>query len=174
MSNSPIMATGGCLCKAVRYRVQGPLRDVIACHCTQCRRSSGHFVAATATRFENLVVTEDRGLCWYQPPDLYKRGFCKLCGSSLFFVSGTDAEDKISIAAGSLDDPVGIKLAAHIFVEEAGGYYEISDDVEQVSGGGHNVKIPNLTENLLTGLGYLSVRDLLMTYARIIRPLLDL
>ncbi|EPJ50491.1 MAG: hypothetical protein OFPI_20050 [Osedax symbiont Rs2] len=142
MSNSPITATGGCLCKAVRYRVQGPLRDVIACHCTQCRRTSGHFVAATATRFENLVITEDRGLSWYQPPQLYKRGFCKLCGSSLFFVCDTGVADNISIAAGSIDDAVEIKLAAHIFVEEAGGDYQISDDVEQVSGGEHNVKMP--------------------------------
>ena len=44
--------TGGCLCGAVRYRVAGPLRDVVACHCAQCRRSSGHFAAATAARYE--------------------------------------------------------------------------------------------------------------------------
>jgi len=142
MSNSTITASGGCLCKAVRYRVQGPLRDVIACHCTQCRRSSGHFVAATATAPENLIITEDRGLCWYEPPELYKRGFCKHCGSSLFFVSQTKSHDRISIAAGSLDNSVGIKLAAHIFVEEAGGYYQISDEVEQVNGGAHAVKMP--------------------------------
>ena len=143
MSNSHITATGGCLCKAVRYQVQGPLRDVIACHCTQCRRSSGHFVAATATRPEHLTITEDRGLSWYQPPALYKRGFCKLCGSSLFFVSETGAEDKISIAAGSLDSAAGIKLAAHIFIEEAGDYYQVSGDAAQVIGGGHAVKMPD-------------------------------
>ncbi|HGG64526.1 MAG TPA: GFA family protein, partial [Rhodobacteraceae bacterium] len=39
------MKTGGCLCGAVTYVVNGPLRDVIACHCTQCRKSSGHHVA---------------------------------------------------------------------------------------------------------------------------------
>ena len=42
--------TGGCLCGGVRYTVTGPLRDIVACHCEQCRRSSGHFVAATACR----------------------------------------------------------------------------------------------------------------------------
>ena len=61
MSNPQITAVGGCLCRAVRYEVHGPLRDIIACHCMQCRRTSGHFVAATATRPENLVITEDGG-----------------------------------------------------------------------------------------------------------------
>jgi len=42
MSNPQIAAIGGCLCQAVRYEIHGPLRDVIACHCTQCRRTSGH------------------------------------------------------------------------------------------------------------------------------------
>ena len=42
-----IRATSDCLCGVVRYEVRGPLRPVIACHCTQCRRTSGPFVAAT-------------------------------------------------------------------------------------------------------------------------------
>jgi hypothetical protein len=41
-----IRATGGCLCGAVRYEVRGPLRPVVYCHCTQCRRTSGHFSAS--------------------------------------------------------------------------------------------------------------------------------
>lgn len=51
--------TGGCPCGGVRYEVRGPLRDVIACHCTQCRRTSGHFVAATACR---RALFEPQGL----------------------------------------------------------------------------------------------------------------
>ena len=139
MSNPPITAVGGCLCRAVRYEVHGPLRDVIACHCMQCRRTSGHFVAATATRPENLVITEDGGLRWYRPPELYKRGFCKFCGSSLFFES--ESGGRISIAAGTLDSSVGLKLVAHIFVEEAGDYYDISDDAVRVIGGQHDIQM---------------------------------
>jgi hypothetical protein len=32
------MTTGGCLCGAVRFEVLGPLRDVVLCHCGECRR----------------------------------------------------------------------------------------------------------------------------------------
>ncbi len=140
MSSPLIKAIGGCLCQAVRYEVHGPLRGVIACHCMQCRRTSGHYVAATATRPENLIITEGRGLRWYQPPGLYKRGFCKHCGSSLFFEP--ESGGRISIAAGTFDNSLGIKLAAHIFVEEAGDYYDISDDAVQVIGGQHDVQMP--------------------------------
>ncbi len=44
------MARGGCLCGAVRYEVQGPLRDVLICHCEECRRWHGHVSATTAAR----------------------------------------------------------------------------------------------------------------------------
>ncbi len=51
-------ATGGCLCGAVRYELQGRLRAVVACHCGQCRRTSGHYVAATAVRHDRLRLVE--------------------------------------------------------------------------------------------------------------------
>lgn len=54
--------TGGCMCGAVRYAVHGPLRNVITCHCEQCRRSSGHFVAATACRREYFQLLQQDGL----------------------------------------------------------------------------------------------------------------
>ncbi len=140
MSNPEITASGGCLCQAVRYEILGPLRDVVACHCIQCRRTSGHFVAATATRPENLIITEDGGLRWYRPPGLNKRGFCIYCGSSLFFEP--ESGDRISIATGTLDSSFGLKLSAHIFIEEAGNYYDISDDAVQVIGGQHDIHMP--------------------------------
>ncbi len=49
--------TGGCLCGGVRYQVRGELRGVIACHCSQCRRTSGHHSAMTSAPDERLCVT---------------------------------------------------------------------------------------------------------------------
>jgi hypothetical protein len=59
--SSPIRKTGGCLCGAIRYEVRGPLRPVVDCHCTMCRRTSGHFAAFTATRPEAPVLIESEG-----------------------------------------------------------------------------------------------------------------
>ena len=131
---------GGCLCGRVRYEVSGKLRDVIACHCEQCRRTSGHFVAATACRKSNFSLVRHESLKWYSAVAGFRRGFCGECGSSLFFeeVGG----ERMSIAAGSLDKPQGLSIAAHIFVSEAGDYYAIEDGVPASPRGEHAVSLP--------------------------------
>lgn len=132
--------TGGCICGGVRYQVNGPLREIIACHCEQCRRSSGHFVAATACRRAHFVLTSEATLQWFSAVAGYRRGFCNRCGSSLFFeaVEG----ERVSISAGSLDTPQGLKIAAHIFVAEAGDYYAIDSHTPASRDGNHNVPLP--------------------------------
>ncbi|MBA3425819.1 MAG: GFA family protein [Rubrobacteraceae bacterium] len=132
---------GGCLCGAVRYEVSGPLRAVVNCHCGQCRHTSGHFVAATAVRPKAMTLIASEGLRWYQSSDTARRGFCQNCGSSLFWepVSG----EKIVIMAGTLDGPTGLRTAAHIFVGDAGDYYEIDDDLPRFASGDHGVEIPD-------------------------------
>lgn len=132
--------SGACACGGVRYLVDGALRQVIACHCEQCRRSSGHFVAATATRRDNFHLLSSGALRWYSAILGFRRGFCSICGSSLFFER--IGEDRISIAAGSLDDAQGLEIAAHIFVGEAGAYYDVDDRVENSADGKCSVILP--------------------------------
>lgn len=57
--------TGGCLCGGVRYRVRGALRHVTACHCNQCRRTSGHHAAMTSASTEDLSLIRSETLAWY-------------------------------------------------------------------------------------------------------------
>ena len=123
------MSSGRCLCGAVRYEVRGPLRDVLLCHCVECRRWSGHVFAATAARRDDLVLTTDGALRWVASPEsesAARRGFCGECGSSLFW----DAPERetVSIAAGTLDEPTGLRLLGHVYVGQAGDYYELLED----------------------------------------------
>jgi hypothetical protein len=123
------MSSGGCLCGAVRYEVGGTLRDVINCHCSVCRRWHGHHGAYTSTALEGLRLVEDRGLAWYESTSDetagVRRGFCRECGSSLFWhPSGAPA---IAIAAGSLDAPTGLRTVAHLWTSRQSDYYEIGD-----------------------------------------------
>lgn len=138
--DSTARLTGGCLCGAVRYEVRGPLRPVINCHCTQCRRTSGHFAAFTATHTKDLVLIESEGLRWYQSSATARRGFCGVCGSSLFWEP--DSGGQVSIAAGSLDLPTGLETAVDAFVEDSGDYYTISHDLPQRPDGDHGITIP--------------------------------
>ena len=128
-TNRPVRATGSCLCGAVKYQVLGSLRPVVYCHCTQCRRTSGHFVAATAALKENLVLVSDQGLSWYQSSASAKRGFCGVCGSSLFWSSESD--NHVSIMAGTLNQPTEIEAVEHIFVLHKADYYALNDGLPQ-------------------------------------------
>jgi hypothetical protein len=131
------MRSGGCLCGAVRYEVRGALRQIIMCHCTQCRRMTGHFMAATAARHADFRVVTDGGLKWFAASQEAQRGFCAHCGSTLFW-QGV-GRDYLSIAAGTLDDSSGLEVVGHIFVADKGPYYEIADGTPQVMEGGLRV-----------------------------------
>ncbi|MEM6617987.1 MAG: GFA family protein [Pseudomonadota bacterium] len=115
----------------MKYSSVGPWRSVIVCHCTQCRRTSGHIWAATAVPNYTLRIEEEveGALVWYQSSETARRGFCRLCGSSLFY--DKIGESTVSIAAGSLDGDTGLRSVKHIFVAEKGDYYEIADDLPQ-------------------------------------------
>ncbi len=122
-------ASGGCLCGAVRYEISGPMRRVVYCHCEQCRKTSGHFVAATAVQLDDLHVTADAGLEWYKSSDIADRGFCRRCGSSLFW---RPAHGKyMAVMAGAIDAPTGLTSREHIYVEDASDYYDITDGLAQ-------------------------------------------
>ena len=132
--------TGSCLCGAVAYEVNGPLKQLIGCHCSMCRKQTSHFLAFTAAWLDHFTLTEERGLKWHHSSADSRRGFCSECGSMLFFA--TEGDDKMTISAGSLDGPTGLDLVAHIFVDDKGDYYELEDGTCRHAQGGDNVPMP--------------------------------
>ena len=119
------MKSGSCLCGGVAFQISGPLRPVIGCHCSQCRKQSGHFAAFTACDDADLKFTAETTLAWYRASATAARGFCKNCGSLLFW-KGDDA-NYTSIAAGSLDGVTDLQMEGHIYCADKGDYYEILD-----------------------------------------------
>jgi hypothetical protein len=117
---------GSCLCGACAYEVHGPLRNIIACHCTQCRKQTGHYLAATNARLADFKLLRGDSLRWYRASPGAQRGFCAHCGSTLFWQA--DGRETISIAAGSLDGPTGLTTEGHIFCADRGDYYTIPDE----------------------------------------------
>lgn len=119
------MANGSCHCGAVSFAVTDKLRDVIYCHCKQCRKQSGHFVAATRAEDRALKVSGSSSLTWYEASSDAKRGFCSVCGSLIFWKS--HGSEYTSIMAGCFDVPSGLTAGFHIYVGDKGDYYEICD-----------------------------------------------
>lgn len=123
-----MIKTGSCLCGGVKYEVEGPLRPVVYCHCEQCRKTSGHHVAASSASRDKVKISGE--LRWYRSSSTARRGFCPTCGGNLFW---DGPGENISIMAGTLNDTSDLPAIGHIFVADKAGYVEISDELPQAA-----------------------------------------
>jgi hypothetical protein len=114
--------TGGCLCGNVRYSVSAPMKNVIACHCTHCRKISG------AGSSHNVAIPTDALRIDKGTPKIYadtaqsgnklSRFFCPECGSSLFSRREKMPEMTI-LKVGTLDDASGLAMAMNVWTDSA-------------------------------------------------------
>ena len=123
------MHKGSCLCGAVHFEVAGDLAPPTACHCTRCRKHAGHYEAGTDVPKAAVTIQGAEKVTWYHSSEKVRRGFCSVCGSSLFF--DPIHRDWIGIAMGAFDTPTRTKLSMHIFVADKGDYYDIADGLPQ-------------------------------------------
>ena len=126
------MHKGSCLCGKVTFEVSGELPAPSACHCSQCRKHSGHFEASTDIPRSAVTVEGEEHVTWFRSSEKVRRGFCSTCGSSLFWDPiDRDKHDWTAIAMGAFDTPTGTRLERHIFVADKGDYYDIADGLPQ-------------------------------------------
>ncbi len=124
------MLKGSCLCGGVTWQTNAQPRNSVGCHCSQCRKVSGHFWSATQVPTETLVLTKSDTMKWFQSSPQARRSFCETCGSTLFWEKR--GEGMTSIASGSIDGPSGLTTTKHICCADKGDYYVIHPDIEQI------------------------------------------
>jgi hypothetical protein len=112
--------------------VDGVLHAPDACHCSLCRKQSGHYWASTNVNRTALKLKGGDKVTWYQSSEKVRRGFCSICGSFLFW--DPTHMDIIAIGMGAFDEPTGTKLSKHIFVADKGDYYDITDGLPKSDG----------------------------------------
>jgi hypothetical protein len=120
---------GSCLCGAVTFEFDGDLRAPDACHCSQCRKQSGHYFASSDVPRAALTIRGADKVTWFASSEHVRRGFCSNCGTTLFW--DPIQRDSIAIAMGAFDTPTQTHLKMHIFVADKGDYYEIADGLPQ-------------------------------------------
>ena len=79
------MMTGSCECGMIQFEIIGRVPDVVTCHCSQCRKTSGHVWASVLVPDDNFSLQSNDSLSWRRSSGFAKRGFCTACGSSLFY-----------------------------------------------------------------------------------------
>jgi hypothetical protein len=113
----------------VSFEVTCALPPPDGCHCTQCRKHSGHFFVSTDVPRTAVTIHGTDLLTWFHSSEKVRRGFCSTCGSSLFW--DPIEKDWIAIAMGTFELPTGTRLKIHIHVADKGDYYDIADGLPQ-------------------------------------------
>jgi hypothetical protein len=123
---------GGCLCGAVRYRIDGPLEFAEFCHCSMCRKAHGSaFSANVVTSTAYLKIDEGADLISeYQSSGNRRKCFCSRCGSQLF-IRREDSAETLVVTLGTVDDDPGIRPSRHVFVDSMAPWHTISDGLPQ-------------------------------------------
>ncbi len=125
------MQTGGCLCGAVRFEVDGAIGPITCCHCSRCRRASGSaFTAAASVDQEGFrIVAGSELLAEFESSPQNRRAFCSRCGSQLF--SRHDAYPIVRVRAGAFDDDPKTRIAADIMMGSKAAWLEGREQAEE-------------------------------------------
>lgn len=123
------MHKGSCLCGVVTFQVTGVLPSPDGCHCSQCRKHSGHYFTSTDIPRSSLTIFGEEHVKWFRSSEKVRRGFCSNCGSSLFW--DPIFKDWTAVAMGAFDTPTQTKMSKHIHVASKGDYYDIQDGLPQ-------------------------------------------
>ena len=126
------MYKGGCLCGAVRYFITGPIRNIVYCHCSLCRKAQG---SAFATN--GIVASDDfeltkgaQNLTAYSSSPGGKKYFCRTCGSPIMSKKDS-APDVVRVRVGTIESDIAERPIAHIFATSKAGWEEITGDLPQ-------------------------------------------
>ena len=95
--------TGGCQCGAVRYALYSEPREPSICHCRMCQKAFGNYFAPLAGVPLKFFAWTKGEPGVFKSSELVERGFCRDCGTPLFF--RYVETDRISVSIGSLDEP---------------------------------------------------------------------
>jgi hypothetical protein len=121
---------GRCLCGAVKFSAHAKSHDVSVCHCSMCNRWAGgismFLEVQGAPEFDGA---DNIGL--YQSSEWGERGFCKVCGSSLFWK--LVGKDRYTLSAGCIDDQSGLVFTKEIYIEDKPAHYTFANETLQQS-----------------------------------------
>jgi hypothetical protein len=134
MTNKQVF-TGRCLCGAVHFEVTGPTMWCAHCHCSLCRRAHGAaFVTWFGVPSKQFRFTDGEDeVGWYSSTSEARRGFCRTCGSTLFFTSDRWAGET-HIALAHMDGPIDREPAVHVFYDTHVRWVELGDDLKKLGG----------------------------------------
>ncbi len=130
MSSSSIVQ-GSCLCKAVNLYTPSMNHHVAACHCSMCRKWGGGALLAVECS-SDVSFRGEENITIYQSSEWAERGFCKKCGSHLFY--RLKQNNQYYIPVGIFDNDQGLVFEHQVFIDEKPEYYSFANETKNMTG----------------------------------------
>ena len=120
--------TGHCLCGGVKFVAEDVQTEHSACHCGMCRRWSGGagFMGVGAKK---VTFTQSDTLGVFASSDWAERGFCKACGTPLYYF--LKPKKSYTMNVGTFDDPTPFRLVREIFIDKKPPGFAFAGDHER-------------------------------------------
>ncbi len=127
-------ARGGCFCGAVRFEIELPTLYCAHCHCSMCRRAHGAgfvtWVGVPRSQFRTLGG--DDALVHYRSSEHGTRGFCGICGSTLFCESTRHA-DRVDVVLANIDGPIDRTPQLHAYFDNRADWIALDDRLPRLN-----------------------------------------
>jgi hypothetical protein len=126
------MYKGGCLCGAVQFEITGPIRNIVHCHCSRCRKAQGSAFATNGIvkAGDFKIISGADALTGYESSPGQIKYFCNICGSPI--MSKTESKpEQVRVRIGAIDSDIEERPMAHIFATSKANWEEISGDLPQ-------------------------------------------
>lgn len=128
------MYDGQCLCGEIKIKINGPIKDIIHCHCSLCRKSSGTAYATNGfVERDDLQVTNAEALADFVFKPGRVRHFCRHCGSPVFS-SNQDDPSRVRIRLGILDSEISERPISHNFVSSKATWDDLDAQLPRYDG----------------------------------------
>ncbi|AKH67781.1 hypothetical protein IMCC21906_00086 [Spongiibacter sp. IMCC21906] len=122
-----------CLCGSVKFEIElsNPEPEIAACHCSMCRKwLGGPMLAMDSGMLKN--VSGESFISRYSSSEWAKRGFCKKCGTNLFYY--LIPAEQYHFPVGLFDSEIQFKFSHQIFIDEKPDFYTFANETQNMTG----------------------------------------
>ncbi|MBW4982653.1 GFA family protein [Mameliella sp. CS4] len=129
------LASGGCLCGAVRYTLSKPPEGYGACHCGMCRKWSGGIELGIEVAPGGITWQGEDLIATYKSSEWAERGWCRECGSNLFWrlTAPGPMQGLLALCAGSLDRLDGLELQSEVYIDHKPAGHAFAGDRKRMT-----------------------------------------
>ena len=121
---------GACLCGAASVTARAKSHNIGICHCKMCRQWGGGPMFAVECE-EAVTFQGEAHIATFRSSALAERGFCKTCGTHLFFRFVED--NHYALPVGLLDDSDAWTLTDQIFINRKPPFYSFAENTRNLT-----------------------------------------